>query len=254
LELHLELGTALEPNLQVVLVLINYGEISTEELLDGEGGVDALLMGFMPHFGAPVAEALFGRTRDGALVSVGGKLPYTIYPNNYTSQIDFLDMSLTAGPGRGYRYYKGTPLFEFGSGLSYTRFNLSLLTMPTASAAKAPTKAATKAKQPQSHEYHVQVANVGSRAGTETVQLYFVPPASAASSLGGAPVPMRKLLSFRKLALSAGAAAQVSFTVTASDLQLVDVHGERKAVPGAFTLLFTNGNGASVHATFNVGS
>jgi hypothetical protein len=221
--------------------------------LDPNHQVDALLMGFMPHFGAPVAEALFGRTSDGAPVSVGGKLPYTVYPNNYTSQIDFLDMSLTAGPGRGYRYYKGTPLFEFGSGQSYTRFTLSLLAIHTASMAPtAPTAFTAEAEQTQSRQYHVEVTNIGSRAGTETVQLYFVPPASAANALGGAPLPMKKLLSFRKLALSAGAVAQVSFNVSASDLQLVNVHGERKTVPGAFVLLFTNGNGASAHATFNV--
>jgi hypothetical protein len=52
-------------------------------------------MAFMPHFATPVAEVLFG------VQTPGGKLPYTIYPNNYTQQIDFLDMSLTAGPGRG---------------------------------------------------------------------------------------------------------------------------------------------------------
>ena len=63
---------------KVVLVLINYGEISTEELLPaagranaGHGGVDALLMAFMPHVGTPIAETLYG------VFNPGGKLPYT---------------------------------------------------------------------------------------------------------------------------------------------------------------------------------
>ena len=35
------------------------------------------------------------------------------------------DYSYTRGPGRSYRYYKGTPLFRFGHGLSYTQFGYS---------------------------------------------------------------------------------------------------------------------------------
>ena len=50
-----------------MLVLLNYGEISTEELLgdDDTQGVDALLMAFMPHYGQPVAETLFGIVNPG---------------------------------------------------------------------------------------------------------------------------------------------------------------------------------------------
>ena len=68
-------AAAVKPRTKVVLVILNYGEISTEEL---NGGLSALLMAFMPHYATPIAEVLFG------VVSPGGKLPYTVYPNNYT--------------------------------------------------------------------------------------------------------------------------------------------------------------------------
>ena len=68
-------AAAEKPRTKVVLVILNYGEISTEEL---NGGLSALLMAFMPHYATPIAEVLFG------VVSPGGKLPYTVYPNNYT--------------------------------------------------------------------------------------------------------------------------------------------------------------------------
>lgn len=57
------------PKVKVVLVLFNYGEISTEELL---GGTDAVLMAYMPHTATAAAEVLFGA------ISPSGRLPYTI--------------------------------------------------------------------------------------------------------------------------------------------------------------------------------
>ncbi len=40
----------------------------------------------------------------------------TMYPSDYVNQVDFLNMSMEAGPGRSYRYYTGTPLYPFGYG------------------------------------------------------------------------------------------------------------------------------------------
>lgn len=34
-------------------------------------------------------------------------------------------MSMTAGPGRTYRFYRGVPLWPFGYGLSYTTFQVT---------------------------------------------------------------------------------------------------------------------------------
>lgn len=241
---------------KIVLVLVNYGEISTEELLSipgtedsfplgggggggSSGGVDGLLMAFMPPTGTPIAEALMGS------VNVGGKLPYTIYPNNYTDEVGFTDMSLNAGPGRGYRYYKGTPLFPFGYGLSYTSFKLAMAGLMAAPASS---------KQPsrQTQQYTVTVSNTGARVGTETVQLYFVPPATLGLSSWAAPLPRRRLIDWRKVEVEPGKAVDVTFNVTADQLKLVDTAGNKVQVPGLFTLLFTNGAAQTVTAPFHV--
>merc|ERR1712025_1026617 len=55
-----------------------------------------------------------------------GKLPYTMYPANYTSQVSVQDASLVKGVGRTYRYYSGPVVFPFGFGLSTTSFTLKL--------------------------------------------------------------------------------------------------------------------------------
>ena len=51
-----------------------------------------------------------------------GRLPYTIYPSNFTDAAEMSMHDLRVAPGRTYRYYAGTPLFEFGAGLSLTNF------------------------------------------------------------------------------------------------------------------------------------
>ena len=224
---------------KVVVVLLNYGEISTEELA---GGIDGLLMAFMPHLGTPIAEALFGA------INVGGKLPYTIYPNNYTDMVAFGDMSMTSGPGRGYRYYTGTPLFQFGHGLSYTAFTLALV-----SPQQQQQQQRGRVAGQSSTTYTVAVTNTGPRSGAETVQLFFVPPADLGLPGWDAPVPRRRLVDWRKVGVGVGATVHVSFAVSAEQLQLVNTAGSKVQVHGTFTMLFTNGGDQTVSSPFVVG-
>ena len=236
---------------KVTLVLFNWGEISTEELI---GGLDGLLMAFMPHTATAVAEVLFGT------VNPSGKLPYTVYPNNYTAQMDFLDMSLTHGLGRGYRYFQGTPLFAFGTGLSYSSFAFSTSsTGPTAGKSGFGVCAAAMPASGlycSTKLYTVHVRNSGPMAGAEVVQLYVSPIADSLHAAGGkwkAPLPKRKLLDFAKLSIGVGESRAVSFTVNAErHLQLTDVDGTRKLVPGSYQLVFTNGAGQILRDIFVV--
>lgn len=65
--------------------------------------VPAILEVFMPgvHGAQAVAETLFG------INNPGGKMPVTMYSSDYVTQVDFLNMSMVAGPGRSYRFYRG---------------------------------------------------------------------------------------------------------------------------------------------------
>ena len=80
----------------VVVVLLNGGALAVDWI---QGNVPAIVEAFYPGKvgSSAVSDVLFGN------YNPGGKLPYTIYDGNFTSQSDFLSMNMTAPPGRGYR-------------------------------------------------------------------------------------------------------------------------------------------------------
>jgi len=100
--------------------------------------------------------------------------------------------------GRTYMYFKGDPLYPFGYGLSYTRFEYSNLEVR---------------KEKDSYSFCFDLANVGDRDGEEVVQLYAkVKDDDAAKRLRG----------FDRIALSKGEKKKVVITVPVEDLKLWD--------------------------------
>src|SRR4029077_13096003 len=101
--------------------------------------------------------------------------------------------------GRTYRYFGGEPLYPFGYGLSYTRFQYSRLSIDRRNMAREDTLQAS-----------VRVKNVGARAGEEVVQLYLKPPDTRY------PRPRKELRAFRRITLVPGQEQEVSFTLLPS--------------------------------------
>lgn len=133
---------------------------------------DAILQAWYPgeQGGHAVADVLFGD------YNPGGKLPVTFYKDD--SQLPpFDDYRMT---NRTYRYFRGTPLFHFGYGLSYTTF-----TTGTPSYDKATGKIT------------ISVTNTGKRDGTETIQAYLRNPADAEG-------PIKTLRGYARVELKAG--------------------------------------------------
>ena len=46
------------------------------------------------------------------------------YPVDYVNQVAYDNMTMRVSPGRTYKFYTGKPVFEFGTGLSYTTFSM----------------------------------------------------------------------------------------------------------------------------------
>jgi beta-glucosidase len=100
----------------------------------------------------------------------------------------------------GYRWYAArhvTPLFAFGSGLSYTTFGFShlrVLADPRRTGAPVVVQA--------------DVTNTGDRAGSDVVQLYVGDPAATGE-------PPEQLKGFRKVALRPGQTRRVTLELDA---------------------------------------
>ncbi len=136
--------------------------------------------------GTAIEETLAG------LNNPAGRLPVTFYTG--VDQLPpFEDYSMK---GRTYRYFKGNPLYGFGFGLSYSRFEYSgLRAQRTATGA----------------QIRVRVKNASSRDGDEVAQLYL-------AGGEGPEDPIRQLRGFERVHLRAGETRELEFHVDAKDL------------------------------------
>ena len=169
----------------------------------------AVLLAWLPGESGPdaLADVLFGNA------APSGRLPVT-FPKRLEDNPSYPyypggDRSVYGeGLFVGYRHYdaKGVePLFPFGHGLTYTRFDYSAL--------EAPKRAASG----EAVAIQVTVTNVGERPGDEVIQLYVQPVAPPT------PRPVKALKGFKKVHLAPGAARTVELTLTERDFARFDV-------------------------------
>jgi beta-glucosidase len=155
--------------------------------------------------GHALADVLFGD------VSPSGRLPQTWYRGD-TALPDILDYDIIKA-GRTYQYFRGSPLFAFGHGLSYTSFAYRHLRLSQPVAGRSDTVRVS-----------VDVTNTGRRAGTEVVQLYTHQRRSRDAQ------PVRKLAGFTRVSLAPGQTRRVTVPLKIADLAHWDVTRDRWVV------------------------
>ncbi|WP_433252022.1 glycoside hydrolase family 3 C-terminal domain-containing protein [Streptosporangium sp. CA-135522] len=156
------------------------------------------------EYGHALAEVLFGDA------DPEGRLTQTWY-RSACELPDLLDYDIIAADAT-YQYYRGTPLHPFGHGLSYTTFDYGDLAVSVKDGTV--TVSAT-------------VANTGSRAGVEVVQIYTHQQRSRVKQ------PLRRLRGFVKVRLAAGERSTVTWTLDTRDLAFWDVTRNRFVVEDA---------------------
>jgi beta-glucosidase len=168
----------------------------------------AIIQAFYPGeaAGTALTRVLFGE------VNPSGRLPVTFYK----SEKDIPDFSNYDMQGRTYRYFKGTPLYPFGYGLSYTTYEYSNLKVEDSRDTQSPVNVS------------VDVKNTGKADGEEVVQIY------VSNKTATSIVPIVALKGFKRVYLKQGEKKTVSFTLKPEDFSVTNADAKQVVEAGSF--------------------
>ncbi|MCI8343137.1 MAG: hypothetical protein HFE25_01625 [Clostridia bacterium] len=156
--------------------------------------------------GRALAKVLFGE------LNPSGKLPIS-FPRHVGQQPAYYNQ-LPGWHASSYVDMPNKPLYPFGKGLSYASFAYSDCRFDV-----------------QTLKLKVTVTNTGVRDGKEVVQIYFRDLVSSVMT------PVKRLIAFRKIALSAGESKTLEFEFTRKDFSLVNAQEERVTETGEFEIM-----------------
>jgi beta-glucosidase len=194
----------------IVLVLVAGRPLA---IPDEAARAAAVLHAWVPGEAGPtaIADALTGA------VDPGGKLPVTV-PRHVGQVPTYYGHRPSGGrsiPRGDYVDGSHLPLWPFGFGRSYTRFELDALTLDR-----------DRLGPDDELVVRISCANIGDRAGDEVVQLYVRDLAASVSR------PVNQLLGFRRVHLPPGERCTIRFTLAAEQLAFTGVDGDLIIEPG----------------------
>jgi beta-glucosidase len=188
-----------------------------EAWLPGEEGANA------------IADVLFGD------YNPGGKLPMS-FPKDVGQIPTFYNHKPSGGRttwNGDYVDMTTKPLYPFGHGLSYTRFDYSTLQIDASSDDKITVR--------------VDIANTGRRSGDEVVQLYLHDPLSSVTR------PVKELKGFKRLTLQPGEKRSVTFQFSVSQLAFYDRNMAYVVEPGTIDVMVgSSSNDIRLTGTFEI--
>ena len=214
-----------------------------EALLDGPAPVLLVVdsgrpyaLGTAPERAAGIVQMFFPGEEGGpALAGLlsgradpSGRLPVSIPATPYGQPWTYLSQPLALASEVS--NLDPTPAYPFGGGLAYTTFRWSDLT------------AGDRLATDGSVAVELTVANTGTRAGVEVVQLYLHDPAASVTR------PVVRLIGFARVPVEPGAAARVRFEVPASVTSFIGPDLTRIVEPGRIELRF-GGSSADIRLT-----
>lgn len=131
--------------------------------------------------------------------------------------------------GRTYMYFKGKPLYPFGYGLTYTKFNYNHMKV-----------SAKHLANDGKITVSVEVTNTGKRVGDAVVQLYVAYPKSRV------PRPREELEGFQRVTVAPDESATVHIPLKASQLAYWDVKRNRLVVEATRVKLMLGESSADI--------
>ena len=191
----------------------------------------------------------------------GGRLPITWHEANYVDRLPMTSMPLRpvhslGYPGRTYKFFNGSTVYPFGYGLSYTKFNYTLVSSQSSlpinlnklqhcrdldydSDSFKPECPAVLVDDLECNKYiefEVEVQNVGSKDGDEVVIVYSNPPA------GITDAPIKQVIGFKRVFVKAGESQNVKFALDAcKSLGIVNYNAYKLLPSGGHTIVVGDG-------------
>jgi beta-glucosidase len=204
------LDAVLDTGTPTVVVLLNGRPFALPDVAERAAAV--LEAWFPGQAGAEaIVDVLFGRLNPGGKTALTFSRGAGVQPAYYNHK--FLSGGLPRLP-------EFKPVFPFGHGLSYTRFDYSDLAL---SAAEVPVEGEI--------EVSLAVKNVGERGGEEVVQLYVQDLCASVTR------PVKELKGFVRLGLEPGRAARVRFTLPADLFAFTGPSFEKIVEPGLMRVM-----------------
>ena len=206
-----------EINNNVIVVYVNGKPISEPWI---QNNIPSIIEAWEPGNlgGKAVAEIIFG------VINPSGKLPLTV-----PRSVGQLQMIYNHKPSQYFHKYafeKNKPLYEFGYGLSYTKFKYS-----------NPKLLNTSFDDDSNIKVEVAVTNIGEMDGDEVVQLYIRDNVSSATR------PVKELKGYKRINLKVGETKNVVFEITPESLAFYDIDMNYVVEPGTFKIM----TGSSSH-------
>jgi beta-glucosidase len=209
-----------ETGTSTVVVLINGRPLSTRWTSEH---VQAILEAWLPgeRGGEAVADILFGDYNPGGRLAItvprhSGQLP--VYYDYKPSKAYWIQHGWTKWGG--YVDMPATPLYEFGYGLSYTKFEYSNLRITPG-----------QIRSEGQLQVSVDVKNTGEREGDEVVQLYIH------HVTGSVATPVKQLKGFERISLRPGDVKTITFTLTSEELALLNQDMHWVVEPGTLDIM-----------------
>ena len=243
LDLIAQLGNLGKP---LVVLQMGGGQVDSSSLKSNPN-VSSLIWGGYPgqSGGQAILDILTG------LRSPAGRLLTTQYPAEYAQQFSQDDMNLRPSgnkPGQTYKWYTGSPVYEFGSGLFYTNFsissNMSFVTLNTAKLNATHAGYAYPDLAPLL-TYTVTVTNIGSITSDYSAILF-----ANTTNAGPAPYPNKWVVGFDRLAsLAPGESKSLTIDVISGSMARYDESGNAVLYPGTYDLALNNERDAVLSVT-----
>jgi beta-D-xylosidase 4 len=234
------IGQLADSGKPTIVVTMGGGQIDSSPIANNPN-ISALLWAGYPgqDGGSAIVDILTGKA------APAGRLPQTQYPSSYISEVPMTDMALRPGnnnPGRTYKWYNDTPVFEFGFGMHYTNFSAVISTSLDESytiadlISRCPSINSTNLNRCLFGSVEVDVTNTGPTA-SDYVVLGFI-----AGDFGPSPQPKKSLVSYQRLFnIAGGASSTATLNLTLASLARVDEMGNKVLYPGNYSLLIDNG-------------